>query len=370
MTARPTVSATMIVRNEERFLPGCLQSLRGRVDEIVVVDTGSSDRTVAIAKQAGARLLHHAWTGRFSDARNVAMDAATGDWVLYIDADERLRLTDDHPLGEHIDARAIAGLVSFRPKTGYTRYREWRLFRNDARLRFAGDIHETIRPTILAISRAEGLPIVQMPVMIDHYGHDGDQGHKHGRNLPLLLAAVRDDPARAYCRYHLCETLEALGRHDEALDEAHAALAAADLSSDEQRASVSLIHQFIARGMFARGEDPRAAIRRGLDVLPDNFSLWFLLGWVLLNAGEAAGALSIAKALRRADPDSLTYELLAFNRSIFGEKAASLAAAAAFRLGRAEEALDHARDAAALAAAGSPSVPESAVTATLQGVPA
>ncbi len=96
--ARPTtrlrLSLCMIVKNEEEMLPGCLTPLVGVVDEMIVVDTGSTDRTVAIAESFGATVVSFPWNGSFSDARNASLDAATGDWVMYLDADEHLEAED------------------------------------------------------------------------------------------------------------------------------------------------------------------------------------------------------------------------------------------------------------------------------------
>ncbi len=88
VTATPRLSACIITLDEERRLPACLASV-GFCDEVVVVDSGSADRTIALAEQAGARVLSNPWPG-FAVQRNVALDAATGDWVLEIDADERI----------------------------------------------------------------------------------------------------------------------------------------------------------------------------------------------------------------------------------------------------------------------------------------
>ena len=88
--ADPTLTVCLIVKDEEEMLPGCLASVRGLADDIVVVDTGSTDRTVDIARAAGAAVYHHPWTGHFAEARNVSLDAARGDFVLVLDADERL----------------------------------------------------------------------------------------------------------------------------------------------------------------------------------------------------------------------------------------------------------------------------------------
>src|SRR4051794_30917732 len=89
-TRAPLLSACLIVKDEEDLLPECLASLAGAVDEIVVYDTGSADRTIEIAEAAGAVVLRGYWDDDFSRARNAALDACTGRWILHVDADERL----------------------------------------------------------------------------------------------------------------------------------------------------------------------------------------------------------------------------------------------------------------------------------------
>lgn len=342
MRAPVTVSAAMIVRNEQGFLPGCLESLRGRVDEIIVVDTGSTDDTVDIAAKAGVRLLHLAWTQDFAAARNVALDAVTSDWVLYIDADERLNLPQGGVLSDYIDHKAIAGFVRFRPKTGYTRYREWRLFRNDIRLRFKGRIHETIVPAIREVSDRDSLPIVQTAVEINHLGYDGDQSHKHGRNLELLEQAVRTNPDRTYYWYHMAETLAALGRLEEAAAAAAEGLASARrVLSDEQRCCASMIYQYLVRAEMERRGNPLPIIDEALEQVPENHALRFQRAHALLDAGHPLEALAIAESLRAVDPDSLSDGLLSYDQGIFTDKACELAALACLRLGRRPEAAAH-----------------------------
>jgi tetratricopeptide (TPR) repeat protein len=334
-----TVAAALIVWNEERFLAGCLESLQGRVDEIIVVDTGSDDASIEIATKAWAVLLHHKWDQDFSAARNAGLDAVTCDWILYIDADERLRLPEGGVLADYLDASAIAANVRFQPKTGYTRYRQPRLFRNDPRLRFVGRIHETVTPILREISARNGLPIVQSRVEIDHLGYDGDQSHKHARNIPLLEASVRTHPDRVYYWCHLAETLAALGRTQEALDAAAEGLASAERDpTEKQRADASVIVQILARLNLERGEDPLPLIERGLARMPEDHGLTFLHGRALLDADRPLEALEVAARLRAVDPDHLTEELLAFDRGIFREKACELAAVACLRLGRRREA--------------------------------
>ena len=88
------ISAALIARNEAGVIGACLDSLSGHVDEIVVVDTGSTDATPDIVAGRGGRVLHFPWADDFSLARNRALEAASGDWILYIDADERLSVPD------------------------------------------------------------------------------------------------------------------------------------------------------------------------------------------------------------------------------------------------------------------------------------
>jgi len=85
------LSAAMIVRDEEHHLEACLRSIQDLVDEIVLVDTGSEDQSVAIARRFGARVFEFAWCDDFAAARNHGLERCRGDWILYIDADERAR---------------------------------------------------------------------------------------------------------------------------------------------------------------------------------------------------------------------------------------------------------------------------------------
>ena len=90
MKTRPRISLCMIAKNEEALIAGCLRSVRGVAHEVIVVDTGSTDRTVAIAEAEGARVVHFRWCDDFAKARNAGVELATGTHILILDADERL----------------------------------------------------------------------------------------------------------------------------------------------------------------------------------------------------------------------------------------------------------------------------------------
>lgn len=344
------ISAALIVRNEQSYLEGCLASLRGQVDEIVIVDTGSTDRTVEIANTAGARLLHHIWTDDFAKARNAALDAVSGDWVLYIDADERLGLPTGSRITDYLNPANIAAFVRFRPKTGYTRYRECRIFRNDPRIRFVGHVHETMIPDIQKICQQTHATIVRTPIEIDHLGYDGDQSQKHGRNLPMLRAEIEVNPGRTYLWYHLAETLAASGQESEAEIAAAEGLRLFQSIGDESGVpAANLIAQFLVRRKMRRGENSLNIINQGLKRIPDDYALQFLKAQAFLVSGAPAATLALLEQLIGIDPDLLVDGQLAFDRRIFEAKAHDLAAFACLALGRTRDAATHRTLAAAYA---------------------
>src|SRR5437773_6000316 len=103
MTAR--ISLCMIVRDEEQFILECIESARDAVDESIVVDTGSTDRTIELAERAGASVYPFVWCDDFAAARNASIEKASGDWVLWLDADERLARGGAEVLREAVEKK-------------------------------------------------------------------------------------------------------------------------------------------------------------------------------------------------------------------------------------------------------------------------
>jgi tetratricopeptide (TPR) repeat protein len=204
------VSLCMIVRDEEEMLAACLESCREAVSEMIVVDTGSSDRTVEIAESFGARVIHFAWTGNFSDARNVGIDAASGDWILWLDADEQLEPGDALRLGDLTCEpwREAHWLV----ETNYTGQHEGgtasqhlalRLFRNRPDYRFSLAVHEQIRNSMpYDLTERFGPPVLR----IRHYGYLKqriDDRDKHQRNLELLHGELETNPRSSFTHFNI-----------------------------------------------------------------------------------------------------------------------------------------------------------------------
>jgi tetratricopeptide (TPR) repeat protein len=228
-SARPadglTLSLCMIVKDEEEMLPRCLAAARDAVDELVIVDTGSTDRTREIALEYGAKLIDFEWTGSFSDARNVSFDAATGDWLMFLDADEVLVEGD----GERL--RALTGQTwreaFYLLETNHTgtledgtavTHNALRVFRNRPGLRFEGRIHEQIAQHLPAYL-PERLHVSD--VRIDHYGYLGavrDAKEKSRRNIELLERQVAEGLDSPFLAFNLGSEYAAAGDNERALE--------------------------------------------------------------------------------------------------------------------------------------------------------
>jgi glycosyltransferase involved in cell wall biosynthesis len=178
------VSAALIVKNEERLLPRCLSSIRPHVDEIVVVDTGSTDQTLDVARRFSDRVMTCTWRRDFSKARQHAFDHATGDWIFWVDADdvvtnaERIR-----PAVESAppDVKALYWkYVVGRDEYGNSTCEFWRerCVRNDGSFRWAGRVHEVLVP------RAAGNTLRVDDIVVYHLPeHKPDRSR---RNLDIL----------------------------------------------------------------------------------------------------------------------------------------------------------------------------------------
>ena len=215
------LSAVMIVRDAERHLAEALAALAGVVDETVVVDTGSSDGTVAIARRFGCRVFSFPWCDDFSLAKNFAVEQARCRWILSVDADEVLE-TDGA-------ARVLTAAMADEAVPAYLIYQDnlyddgnvkpnpvLRLFRNDPRIRFVNPVHECISGTLF--SSWPGLKLKPLDIHLRHSGYLGDNlAGKAERNLAILERWVAVAPGHIFANFKLGGQLFDLGRTAEAL---------------------------------------------------------------------------------------------------------------------------------------------------------
>ncbi|HLU40351.1 MAG TPA: glycosyltransferase [Planctomycetota bacterium] len=222
----PRLSLVMMVKDEARTLARCLRSVRDAVDEIIVVDTGSSDETVEIARSFDARVLHCAWTDDFSAPRNVGLAAATGDWILVLDADEAVRAGDAPRLRELIADPTVSGwqLVlqnEYGDGTKTLGVAILRLFRNLPGIRYQNRIHEQVLPTLQAEGARLGLRVQAADVVVLHDGYTDEcmaARNKNERNERLFRLQLAETPDDIYALYKFGDFLRRVpGRRADAL---------------------------------------------------------------------------------------------------------------------------------------------------------
>jgi tetratricopeptide (TPR) repeat protein len=213
----------LIARNEERTLPACLQSVADLVAQMIVLDTGSTDCTREVAAQAGAQVYEFAWVDDFAAARNESIRHATGDWIFWLDADERLDETNRQRLRTlfaSLGTENAAYLMKQRSVLEASTYSaaevgQVRLFRNDARIRWQNRVHEQILPAI----RQAGGELRPTDIVIDHFGYQdpAQQGAKVERNFRLLQLELAERPHDPFVLFNLASVHLGQGRSAEAV---------------------------------------------------------------------------------------------------------------------------------------------------------
>lgn len=286
----------MIVRNEQRCLARCLDSVKDVVDEMVVVDTGSTDDTVAIARAAGAQVHSFAWVDDFSAARNAGLERCTGDWVLILDADEWVEHGQDTILGMRHVAPEFVGVAEVESVTNDDQVavtRQGRLF--PATVRFEGSIHE---------QPLHDHPLRFLPVRLGHDGYLPAQlERKRGRNQRLLTAALEHEPTDPYLHFQLGKVHEGEDRPEDA---AACYGRAYTLGGPTRDSSPAWRHELVVRYLYALGKAGHT--QRAVDVADAELAHWqqsadffFEVGHVLLkhalaHPGEAGPLLELIEA--------------------------------------------------------------------------
>jgi hypothetical protein len=206
------ISLCMIVRDEVEQLPRFLGSTAGLWDELCVADTGSSDATIDILRLAGAKITNFAWIDDFAAARNASLKLATGDWIIYLDADEypspelvdEIRaLTQDKEIGA-----ATLLMRNLREQGKVEEQRLLRLFRRDAGIRFEHAIHESAAGTISAMLSARQLSTRHLSGHVEHIGYHPtlmQRKNKRERDRRILKNCLARQPYDLYAGFKLLE---------------------------------------------------------------------------------------------------------------------------------------------------------------------
>ncbi len=291
---RMKVSLCMIVKDEEHNIADCLRSAEGLFDEVIVVDTGSTDKTREVATALGAKVFDFPWCDSFSAARNESLRHATGDWIFWLDADDRLDEDNRAKLralfaslrDENVAYSVKCRCLPEGPGSPETLVDHIRLFRNRPDIRWKYRIHEQILPAV----RNAGGHVRWSGAVVRHTGYCDAalRRRKLGRDLRLLELEHAEQPEEPFTLFNLGSVTNELGRPAEALGYLRHSLQL----SNPQDSIVRKLFGLIVNCHRALGQtaDATAACAEGLRVCPGDAELLFLDSVLRRERGDWAGA--------------------------------------------------------------------------------
>lgn len=307
------ISLCMIVRNEADTIERCLRSAAPAVDELIVVDTGSTDDTVRIARRYGAVVFSAEWEDDFAAARNVGLERATGDWILVLDADEELAEDAPERLRACVRDRSCSGYYVtiynyFHPfSEDAAVHSSIRLFRNDPRHRFEGAIHEQIAPSILR--RDPRAVFGGSDIVVRHYGYVGDvvaDRRKVERNMRILRRQLRKTPGDPFHLYNMGVEWARAGRPERAVRYFRAARSRATCDAP----FVALAYKYEAFCWRKMGDVEKAVFSclEGIKRFPSYTDLFHYAGLWEMEAGRWENAESFLTSAYRLGPPPAPFQ--------------------------------------------------------------
>jgi tetratricopeptide (TPR) repeat protein len=280
-TEPSSISLCMIVKNEEVLLPQCLNSVKDFVDETIVVDTGSTDKTVEIAEHHGAKVYHHPWENDFSKHRNQSISYAQGDWILIMDADEILRKGDGPKIREVVannetDSVLVTVVNYFNQGAAQSWANQVRLFRRKPEIFYDGIVHNQLSGYDSPVS---------CPVYIHHYGYDlvpKMMKAKFERTSSLLKKRIEQNP-EDFRHYHdLCVSYSMNSMFEEAVSTGLKAISLAAKAKGNGGVLVLWTYFIVASSCLKlrNAKDAENYALEALKICPDHLDCNFILSIV------------------------------------------------------------------------------------------
>jgi tetratricopeptide (TPR) repeat protein len=293
-TGRPRVSLCLIVKNEESNLPACLESVAGLTGEVIVVDTGSTDRTRDMASQLGARVFDFAWVDSFAAARNECLRHATGEWIFWLDADDRIDADNREKL-RTLFANLPSANVAYVMKClclpdpvskTATIVDHVRLFRHHPESRWEHRVHEQILPSV---RRLKG-DIRWSDIVIHHTGYQDPalRRRKLDRDLRLLKLEESEQPDHPFTLFNLGSVYQELGQTALALSLFRRSLAGSQPDDSIVRKLYALTAQ--CHRQLGQLQEALATCQEGRNHYPDDIELLFQEALARRDLGDRAGA--------------------------------------------------------------------------------
>ena len=317
----PKLSLCMIARDEEKIIAECLSSARPFFDEIVLVDTGSKDGTKKVSKQFVDKLVDFKWVDDFSAARNESLKHATGDWIIWLDADDILPEESGRAIRNAIGSappNIMAFIVPVRfpdgSPSGGTVVDHVKVIRNVPGICFEGRIHEQILPSI----RQLGGEIARIDAVVMHANYDytkAGQNKKRKRDKKLLELDLQERPDHPFVLFNMGMTDHYNGDHESALQWLERCIEVAQPEESHVRKAYSL--QAGSLNHLGRKEEALQATTNALSLFPADPELLFQHARLQDELGDPHSAIETYKQVLQANPSN---HFSSFDHAILGYK--------------------------------------------------
>jgi len=285
----PLISLCMIVKNEEKNIVRCLNSVKDYVDEILILDTGSSDQTPLLAEQMGAIVHYGSWENDFSKARNLSKQHARGKWILFLDADEEISQETGQRLRQLAQRSEVAAytfsIINYTTNDKNSQKQigiNLRMFKNNPSYTFEGAIHEQVKPSI--VRNNPSAVILHSNLSITHYGYCADNPHrkqKNLRNIEILEKVLKEKPTNDYNHYNLGVSYYVNGQLEKAKKHFQLAI---NYASRKASYLPALYRNFaVCLNDLGEYEGALSLIAEGLTHYPDYPDLYYLQGQIYVS---------------------------------------------------------------------------------------
>lgn len=303
----------MMVKDEENCITRCLDSVIDLVDEIVIVDTGSTDKTIDICRSYNARVFNYAWNNNFAEARNFGLDKVTQDWVLWLDADEEVAREGREQLSSQdfadYDAFSVPVINFYGEKVDYdevVQIAQPRFFRNHMGFRFENKIHEWLNISSAYDQDRVGF----LDLKIYHYGYLNTQvenKRKFLRNVNLLLRELDEEKNHAWTHYYLAMEYYRRSQFRTAFEHVNQSITLFIKAGIIPPPSMlySLKYSILIRTESWEGAWP--GIKSAVQMFPDYVDLKFYMGVILYYKQVYQEALDCFQQCIRMGEDNLNY---------------------------------------------------------------
>lgn len=309
------LSACMIVKNEEKNIERCIKSYRKVVDEIIVVDTGSTDRSIELAKAMGANVYFFGWIDDFAAAKNYAISKAQGDWIIFLDADEffleEVALQIPQFI-QTIEFKAIDAVFCkmYNIDEGSNQLLnemiQVRLFRNSNEIVYEGPIHEKL------VSKRGNLRTIvaeEKEISIYHTGYSAAlKVKKAERNIQLLLKQIEYETENPEPFYHLSRAYSAIDNYDKSIRYAQKFLSMGNISKEHERN----IYYTLLSDMMAnknKREEIEEVVEQAIKLEPKDGMPYMLVGQYYFSINRYEHALEALKMALKLNDEGSTLTL-------------------------------------------------------------